>query len=366
MKITFICNSLRNNGGLEKWHIFVGNLLSSSNEVKVIGIDMGGQKRITEEEMRKMIKFDYNEVREDEFEKYMDVLFYSDIFYVTIGDRNILDRVLLYCRGKKIFGAHHSEYVYYSKEDGIDWGKDRFSLKATKDKLWIRRLLEILPKFDGVHILNDSLSYWSKYNSYVFLLPNTVPNIEAFGSVKKNDNFTVLFYGRHEKYKGTETIEYIALRLDERVRLIIAGSGTESNHLSIHVKSNIEFLGHIEESKLYTLIQRSHLVLFPSYMENSSMIPLESMRMGTPVLGRDTNFNQWTRGLPMCRLAFTDKEFLDTISVYENEWKTNKELYMQECEKLKKIPMSEDEYKEKFEGFLRNVVKLLPTHSTSK
>ena len=299
-----------------------------------------------------MIHFDYVEVNEKDFPMYMNIPFNYDLFYVTIGDRNLLDRVIRYCRGKVIFGAHHGEYVYYSIENGIDWEKDMSSAKALKDKVWIMRLLKILPAFDGVHILNASLSYWSRYYSNVFLLPSTVPNLLSSPSPAKSDVFTILFYGRHERSKGMDTVGYVASRLDEGIKLIIAGFGSESTAIKRYKSNNVKFLGHVDDASLNSMIAQSHLVLFPSYMETVGLVALEAMRLGTPVLARDASFNQWMKSVPMCKLASTNSEFLDAIRLYREQWQSDRQSYIQQSWMLRDTPMSEEEYIQKLEQFL--------------
>lgn len=355
MKITFIGNSLRVYGGLEKWHIFVGNLLSANNSVNMVGVDMGDQKRVDYEEINHNIKFDYDEISKDKISEYFTTHKDTDIVYLTIGDRSVIDKVLSNYKGKIVFGAHHSEYVYYSGNDGIDWGKDFLSLKGWKNKVWIKRLVGVLHLFNGVHILNPALEYWKEFNPSILLLPNTT-DIQPI-ETSKYDVFSITFYGRHEKMKGTRTVEYIAKNIPKDIILNIIGSGNESRRLSKYANGNVRFYGQVSEETLKEIVAKSHLILFPSYMENSSLIPLESFKLGTPILARDTNFNRWLKDYPLCLLASKDSDFLMAIKKNKEIWESNPSYYLEQSNILKRIPMSVAEYKMKFENFLNSALE---------
>jgi glycosyltransferase involved in cell wall biosynthesis len=62
-----------------------------------------------------------------------------------------------------------------------------------------------------------------------------------------------------------------------------------------NLNGNIEFLGQLDETKLFGLIANSYLTVYPSYVDSFSLVTLESLACGTPVIAYDlpaikTNF----------------------------------------------------------------------------
>ncbi|MGC8645810.1 MAG: glycosyltransferase family 4 protein [Thermoplasmata archaeon] len=340
---------LRNYGGLEKWHIQIANMLASrGHEVSVIGINLGGMKRVDGSYIRRIIKFPYTE--NPALESLPDLE--SDILYTSIGNKSVLDYIVR-AKCATIFGAHHSEYVLYHSSRGIAWGKDILSFNGFKTKVWIRRLLKLLPKFSAVHVTNPILSDWKRYNRNVFVIPNVPMNPES--NAPKGNVFTVLFFGRHERIKGTETVSKLAKNLPSDTVLLIAGSGSESERLKAMSSDRVRFLGFLDEGSLADTIASSHLVVFPSHSENNSLILAEALRNGTPVVARRANFNSLLEGKPLCQFASSDEEFIKRIEELRDLFYRDPESYREKSKALKSAIPSASEYVEKFEGMINSV-----------
>lgn len=117
-------------------------------------------------------------------------------------------------------------------------------------------------------------------------LHNFTRNI-ADEPAKKDDYF--LFLGRLSREKGGETmIRAFAKRPD--LKLKIAGTGPEEERLrnlaeEIGAK-NIEFLGYITGEPKRKLTAEARFVIVPSeWYENNPMSVIESLSLGTPVIG---------------------------------------------------------------------------------
>jgi len=54
-----------------------------------------------------------------------------------------------------------------------------------------------------------------------------------------------------------------------------------------NLDGNIEFLGHQDETKLFGDVKRSYLTVYPSYVDSFSLVTLESLACGTPVVAYD-------------------------------------------------------------------------------
>ena len=346
MKISFVSQDLRNYGGLEKWHIQIANLLASrGHDVSVLGIDLGEVKRVDVAYFRDSIRFQY---LENVSLKSLDKI-ESDVVYTAIGNRSVLDHIIN-LKAATIFGAHHSEYVLYHSERGIAWSKNFFSAKSFKTKLWILRLIRILPKFDAIHLITPILSDWKKYNPNIFVLNNT--SLSPISKATKRDTFTVLFLGRHEKIKGVETVIKVAQNLPNDTELLIAGYGSLSDELKRLVNERVKFLGFLDDEQLADTIASSHLVLFPSYSENNSAITNEALQNGTPVLARDSDFNLFLKNKPLCHFAGSDNEFIRKVGEQRDIYYRDPKAYNKKCEELKEGNTSLSDYVTQFEKML--------------
>ena len=66
--------------------------------------------------------------------------------------------------------------------------------------------------------------------------------------------------------------------------LIIVGIGSEAENLKARAKSNIKFLGFVNEKRLLNLYSEAKAVIFPQY-EDFGLVAVEAIAAGTPVIG---------------------------------------------------------------------------------
>jgi len=66
-------------------------------------------------------------------------------------------------------------------------------------------------------------------------------------------------------------------------KLIVSGTGEESNYLKSNANSNITFTGRVSDEKLRKLYTNAQALIFPG-VEDFGIVPLEAQASGTPVI----------------------------------------------------------------------------------
>jgi len=126
--------------------------------------------------------------------------------------------------------------------------------------------------------------------------------------------------GRLVSRKAVDQLIDVVRRLnDERVKLVIIGSGPESKPLqdqsrAAGLSEQVHFMGQVDEAQKYGLLKIADLFVSTSQHEGFGLVFLEAMAMGTPVVcydhGGQTDFlqDQETGGvIPLNNVdAFTD------------------------------------------------------------
>lgn len=95
---------------------------------------------------------------------------------------------------------------------------------------------------------------------------------------KENYFFTA---SRLEPYKKIDLVVETFNRLN--LPLMVAGSGSQLEHLRKLAKPNVRILGRVGDKKLKELFQKSKAFVFPAY-EDAGIMMLEAMACGTPVI----------------------------------------------------------------------------------
>ncbi len=104
---------------------------------------------------------------------------------------------------------------------------------------------------------------------------------------------TVVFAGRLETYKGVDCLLRAfaeVLKTIPDARLIIAGDGTEREHLEqltrdLSLTAAVEFVGHVGRSEVENIYQRAALAVMPStWVEAFGLSGIEAMSVGRPVV----------------------------------------------------------------------------------
>jgi len=110
----------------------------------------------------------------------------------------------------------------------------------------------------------------------------TTPNAK----VKKIKGYFI-FAGVLDKHKGILNLVKVFSELDKK--LLLVGAGKLEEGLKKIKTKNIELLGWKNQTELFSLISSAQALILPSIcMENNPLIVLESLSLGTPVIGSDS------------------------------------------------------------------------------
>ena len=108
---------------------------------------------------------------------------------------------------------------------------------------------------------------------------------EPVPDVAQEKGDTVLYFGRYEPEKGVQDLLQAAKALPE-ISFRFAGSGSLKKAMA--GISNVEDLGYLSGAALHSQIRQARFTVCPSrWQENCPMAVLESLSLGTPVLGAD-------------------------------------------------------------------------------
>ena len=97
----------------------------------------------------------------------------------------------------------------------------------------------------------------------------------------------IVFAGRLVSYKNVRHLlaVFSELQKEQKVRLVIIGDGPERAELERIAPENVTFAGHVPTDVLYKEISSAQVFVNPSLFEGFSIVMLESMALGTPVIG---------------------------------------------------------------------------------
>ncbi len=150
----------------------------------------------------------------------------------------------------------------------------------------------ILKRANKVLVLNgfskDFLSRINKQTS-IDVLPNFIDDKRLNKKIVRKECDKALFVGHIKKEKGIfEIIECANKRKDIDFELF--GKVDESIDLS-NLPSNINLHGEVEQAKIIETMDMADFLFFPSYSEGFSMVVLESMARGLPVITTNVGAN---------------------------------------------------------------------------
>lgn len=145
---------------------------------------------------------------------------------------------------------------------------------------------------DTVIVLNDeSQSYVKKMaNVRTELIPNSIDKNVIVSSHKVSDALTNIIYVGHVKSKKgiREIIEAAQRESDILFHLV----GPVTDEISkISTPKNILFYGKKEHKEAISMMRKADAFLFPSYTEGFSMVMLEAMAAGLPIIATRVGSN---------------------------------------------------------------------------
>lgn len=183
---------------------------------------------------------------------------------------------------------------------------------------------------------------------------------DALNNRRISKKWNVLFLSRIIHDKGIyETIEAISIlgKKYERIELIIAGDGEELDKVKSLVRKscvkNVSFVGYVTGIEKYRLLERSHILCFPSYSEGFPNTIVEAMAFGLPVVTRPVGgiadfFKNGNHGFAttskkaavfaqFIEMLLTDTELYEKISLGNYQYAKANFLASHAAERLGKI-----------------------------
>ncbi len=332
--------------GFEKWVISISNqLVRLGHEVYVFGLTSIPNRYFYEfdNKLPQKFNFHYFEI-ESEWGRLNPLHMKKipeldlDLIYVSAGYYSLVKQILM-MSGKKVFGFHIPTIEHP---------------KGLRSKAILKKLL---PRFNGIHVLSKTQLGLLPKEANVIELPNTAFIDKRDSEISKFEIFTVVYFSRWELTKGVQTLAHVCTKIPDDIRIIILGFGSVDLNRLIVKRKNVEIKGIVDENSLYDIVKQSHVTLFPSFSESSSLTLLETLALGTPVVYRNIPQNSFltTSHDSLNLQASSDKEFVSAIMTLKELYDKDKELYYQRCNILKKEVMSVDEYTERFNAFLCNL-----------
>ncbi|KAF2335917.1 glycosyltransferase [Flavobacterium ginsenosidimutans] len=169
----------------------------------------------------------------------------------------------------------------YLKDAGLSKGLKGLYAKSVLDKIqkWDLSNSENVDYFiaNSKHIAQRIKKTYDK-DSVVIYPPVDVD----FFTLEEEKEEYYLTASRLVPYKKTQLI-IEAFNEMPHLKLIVAGEGPELEKLQKIAKSNIEFVGFVENKKLRTLMQKAKAFVFAAE-EDFGIIPVEAQACGTPVI----------------------------------------------------------------------------------
>lgn len=198
----------------------------------------------------------------------------------------------------------------------------------------------------------------------ITIVPNYI-DLQLYRGSKnyKRDSNTILYLGRLEKRKGVKYLLSAFAELaqrDPKVKLVIAGDGSERERLEEWVEMNevprVTFVGMVSEEKKIELLKKAAVFCSPAiYGESFGVVLLEAMAAGTPIVaGNNSGYTCVMKGRGLLSLVNpkdTD-DFARRLEVFLRDegirdvWLEWAETYVTQFDSEVIISQYEDVYKQ--------------------
>lgn len=197
----------------------------------------------------------------------------------------------------KVLGTSHGRPQELDKWQKVRW----FFIVSERLFLWFSNAVTVVAKPLG-DTYQKLFSYQTDYIPNGIHLENEIDQSKPHG-----EGYLLFAAGRIMEIKGCHTFLEALNELNYKGRVLIVGNtnqtkGYEARLHQLAEGLNVEFLPLIKEkSVLYGLVQNASLFVFPSLVENMSIMMLEVATMKTPLICSD---------IPQNKAVFDDDETL--------------------------------------------------------
>ncbi len=155
-----------------------------------------------------------------------------------------------------------------------------------------------IPTIAVSHSTSEDLVRRGMSQNQITIIPNGI-DCENFTPISFSDKFTeptMLYLGRLKAYKRIDIVLRSIAKLKEKgvsCQLLVAGNGDYQDQLeklsiSLGIKSRVEFLGFVSESRKLELLRKSWLNIFTSTKEGWGITNMEAAACGTPTIASDS------------------------------------------------------------------------------
>lgn len=160
----------------------------------------------------------------------------------------------------------------------------------------------------------EDFSYMDPRIQFVTITPGNGIELSKFPTeLPEKFDYHGVFFARLIPEKGILDLIEIWKRVIKKMpnaKLAVCGISEETEIVEKFLKevkeynlsNNIEFLGQQDEAKLLKIVANSHLTVYPSYVDSFSLVTLEALACGTPVVAYDIPAIRYNFG--KCRSVF--------------------------------------------------------------
>jgi len=199
----------------------------------------------------------------------------------------------VFYKAKKPFIAHFRLTRYGLYSGGKENGK---LLYAFLNKLYIPFDKLLLRRADGVMVLSENMieeiEAMGGTKNEIRIVPNGV-DTSLFRPLRNrkfdSNEKAILYVGRMDQGKGVDILLYAFKEVmkNTKARLMLAGDGRQKNKLLDLANSlciPVDFLGNVPHVDLPKVYNDADLCVLPSLNEAFSLVVLEAMACGTPII----------------------------------------------------------------------------------
>lgn len=185
--------------------------------------------------------------------------------------------------------VHHVQRRHY----------DQFYLRgrALKERVWSlfhRTMHKQTVDYPDIYVANSDITkrrierYWGIDSDDIHTV---YPGVHIPNEAIKSDADGEYFFhvGRLANNKRIDLLVNVAREIDTKI--IVAGTGP-LEHLVEDGPSNLEYVGYVDENQKWEYLSNALGTLFLAENEDFGIVPIESMAVGTPVIGVNEGFTQ--------------------------------------------------------------------------